>query len=250
MIETITKHGGRHYVIYEGKERLELPSVTTVIGFMSDDTWLEAWKNRIGHEKAAAISKFSANRGTMMHLFCENFLDSKLETKKERLKESLIKTTEWGKENKFTDAEIDVGRGLFFNFYTHGNFDRIKRVVMQEKRLHSKLGGGYAGRVDLIYENFDGKIIIEDFKSSKKPKRTDWIENYKLQTAAYVIAFWELTNITPSHGEIWISNEQNNIPQIFTMDMKEIKTYYGRFIEGVKDYHKYHQDITIEDLLK
>ena len=77
MSDTITINNGRHYIIKEGLKTFYLPSVTTIIGFNSDDTWLIKWRERIGEKEADAISKFSANRGTCMHLFCEYYFDSK-----------------------------------------------------------------------------------------------------------------------------------------------------------------------------
>ena len=98
--------------------------------------------------------------------------------------------------------------------------------------------GGYAGRVDIIYENDKAHLIILDFKSSKKPKKEDWIENYKLQIAAYALAYWEMTGTKPKGGEIWISNETDAFPQIFEMSFKDITFYGKKFLSLVKAFHE------------
>jgi hypothetical protein len=239
MTDTLTINNGRHYIIKEGSKTLYLPSVTTIIGFNSDDSWIKDWQDRIGKDKADAISKFSANRGTCMHLFCEYYLDSKEKDKKRKLIETLKRTTSECIRNGFTDKEIEVGRKLFFNMYNSKTFDRVKKVIIQEVRLHSFIGGGYAGRVDLAYRNHEGGIVIEDFKSSKRPKKLDQIDNYKMQISAYFIAYWQMFGEKPSHGEIWISNDQDNEPQIIRIELDEIKKFYKEFVDGVKAYHKH-----------
>lgn len=238
MADTVTINGKRHYII-EGQENpIYLPSVTTIIGAMTDKSGLDAWRKRVGEKKADEISKFSANRGTLMHLFVENFVTSKAETQKDKLMDSLKETTTWAKENNYTSEELSVGRKLFFNFYMAGSFDVISDVIMHEARLWSLKGGGYAGRVDDIYRDTDGKAVIADYKTSRKPKKEEWIENYKLQISAYYVAYWELTGEKPDRGEIWISNEHDDTPQIFVLDESEIKKYYSKFISLVKAYHE------------
>jgi hypothetical protein len=236
MGKTVSINNKRYYVVDENN-LIYLPSVTTIIGSMTDKTGLDEWRKRIGEEEADKISKFSANRGTLMHTYIENFLTSEKEEKRDRLLDSLEVTTTYARRNNFTEDEIKVGRMLFFNFYNGGHFDVIKRVVMHEEMLFSLNGGGYAGRVDDIYEGFDSSIVIADYKTSKKPKKEEWIESYKMQISAYFVAYWEMFGIKPQRAEIWISNEQDHFPQIFTLDQSAIKEYYVKFIELVKGFH-------------
>jgi hypothetical protein len=237
MSETISIQNKRYYVIPD-RQKTFLPSVTTIIGSMSDKTGLDEWRKKVGDEKADKISKFSANRGTLMHTYVEKFLIHPSLDKKERLLSTLKEVSEYAKDNGFTKDELDVGRKLFYNFYMNGNFDNIQEIVMQEQMLYSFNGGGYAGRVDNIHLNRQGLIVVTDFKTSKKPKKEEWIEGYKMQISAYYVAYWELFGVKPSHGEIWISNEEDSIPQIFTVTSLELKEYYGKFLKMVKGYHE------------
>jgi len=238
MSDTIQINGKRYYVVHEEGKTHYLPSVTTILGATSDDTGLQKWRKSVGEEKANQISKFSANRGTLMHYHIEMFLTSELADKKERLMYALKETQEYAKREGFTTEELTVGRKLFFNFYISESFERVKSVLMHEARLYSLRGGGYAGRVDDIYVDADDCIVIADYKSSRKAKKEDWIENYKLQVSAYSIAYWEMFDKVPSRAEIWISNEIETEPQIFVLDQDEIKHYYKMFIEKVKQYHE------------
>ena len=58
---------------------------------------------------------------------------------------------------------------------------------------------GIAGTVDCIaeYTGENGKpeLSIIDFKTSKKPKPVEWIENYFVQAAAYACMLYEMTEI-------------------------------------------------------
>lgn len=250
MQKTITYNEGRYYVIDEGGPIQYLPSVTTIIGESKDDAWIQEWYDRIGEDKAKAITKFSANRGTVMHMYCEfYFTDYYLPVaKKERLVNTLKLTYDWAIAEGFTEAEIIVGRNLFYNFYNNGYFDLVDSIVMLEQRLYSLLGGGYSGRVDKIYRNKKGQIVIADYKSSKAPKQDEWIDGYKMQIAAYYVAYWEMFKEKPSHGEIWISNEANDEPQMFIVTASDIKIYYAKFLDAVKAYHKKYGKVTTEDV--
>jgi len=243
LATTETINGKRYYNIGEG---IKYPSVTTILGAMTDKSGIDKWRKRVGEEKADAISKFSANRGTVMHQLCEYFLGSDKETQRDRLMDAQIKIGPFVEENGFTEEETTIGRKLFFNFYNSKCFDRINNVVSIEDTLFSPLMGGYAGRVDIIYENEKGHLVILDFKSSKKPKKEDWIENYKMQIAAYSLAYWEMNKRKPKGGEIWISNEADGFPQVFEMSFDDITKYGKMFLNLVKQFHtKFPLDLNI-----
>lgn len=237
LATTETINGKRYYNVGEGKK---YPSVTTILGAMTDKSGLDKWRKRVGDKEADRISKFSANRGTVMHQLNEYFLGSEKETTRERLLEAQKLIIPFAEENGFTEEEVNVGRKLFFNFYNNDCFNRISKVVSIEDTLYSPVMGGYAGRVDIIYENNKAHLIVLDFKSSKKPKKEEWIENYKLQIAAYSLAYWEMNGVKPQGGEIWISNEADGFPQIFEMSFEDITFYGKKFLEMVKAFHEKH----------
>jgi len=234
LASTETINGFRYYNIDKYKK---YPSVTTIIGFGSDNSWLEEWQDRIGVENAKKITEFSANRGSVMHQLCEYFLESVKLTKRERLIDAQERIINFIKTEGFTEDEENVGRKLFFNFYNNGFFDRIKRIVKIEATLYSNKMGGYAGRTDVIFEDFDDNLIILDFKSSKKPKDENQILNYYRQIAAYFIAYWEMYNVQPNGGEIWISNESDSYPQCINLTRSDIYVHAKEFLKLVKDFH-------------
>jgi hypothetical protein len=78
------------------------------------------------------------------------------------------------------------------------------------------------------------KVI--DFKTSKKPKKEEWIDGYKMQTAAYSVALHERHGIFPDTCEIWISCETGDV-QMFEMNRAQIKQYFEMFHEKLVAYH-------------
>jgi hypothetical protein len=231
--QTETINGKRYYIIGENK----YPSVTTILGSMTDSTGLNAWRLQVGEEEADRISTFSANRGTIMHQMIEYYLGSTQCSNRERLLDAQHKIISFVNREGFTENELEVGRKLFYSFYNNGLFNRINKVISIEETLYSPLMGGYAGRVDNIYENKYMHLLILDFKTSRKKKKKDWIKNYFMQIAAYFLAYWNMHGIKPTGGEIWIAVE-NDDPQIFEVTWEDIKEYGKEFLSLVKKYHK------------
>lgn len=176
---------GRKYYTETGAA---YPSVTTVLGVLSRDS-IKEWRKRVGAETANKISGQAATRGTKIHLLCEKVLDNE-EVDTSNL--SLLDLEIW---NQFKPL-----------------LNRIDNIHAQEIALYSD-HLRLAGRVDCIAE-FDGKLSIIDFKTSKKPKRKEWIENYFAQASAYAIMYEERTGIPINRSVIMIAVEGSD-PQIF-----------------------------------
>lgn len=176
---------GRKYYTETGAA---YPSVTTVLGVLSRDS-IKAWRKRVGNEEANKISGQAATRGTKIHLLCEKVLDNE---------------------------EIDTSKLSLLDLEIWNEFkpllNRIDNIHAQEIALYSD-HLRLAGRVDCIAE-FDGKLSIIDFKTSKKPKKKEWIENYFAQAAAYAIMYEERTGIPINRSVIMIAVEGDD-PQIF-----------------------------------
>jgi genome maintenance exonuclease 1 len=177
--------GSRKYFTESGAA---YPSVTTVLSVLSRDS-IRAWRKRVGAEEANKISRQASTRGTKIHTLCEDILNNK---EVDTSKMSLLDTEMF---NKFRPL-----------------LDRIDNIHGQEIALfsdHLRL----AGRVDCVAE-FDGKLSIIDFKTSKKPKRKEWIENYFAQAAGYAIMYEERTGIPINRSAILIAVEGDD-PQVF-----------------------------------
>lgn len=236
-MRTVTgSNGGRYYVVDEGKN-IKLPSVTTILGKMQDKSGLDAWVAKVGEQKAKEISTFAANRGTFMHSLHEHYLESKFINPVEKPLQEAFKLA-MAECNTLTKEELECGKDLFMQFHNNSDFyDRISEVMFQEIPLWSLKGGGYAGRMDLSIWGKPRIPKVIDFKTSRRPKKEEWIDGYKMQTAAYSVALHEQHGIFPESTEIWISCETGEV-QMFEMDRSQIKYYFEKFYDMVVEYHK------------
>jgi hypothetical protein len=158
---------GRCYITEEGVNKGKvLPSITRVLGAKAKPQ-LEAWKKRVGHEEAARVSARATVQGSSLHKIMECHLNNQ-------------------DLPKFSPNVAELWQ------YLHKWVDKnITRIYAQEQPVASfKLG--LAGQLDLLAGVLDAVAVI-DAKSSLRPKRDEWIEDYFLQGTFYAFAVYENT---------------------------------------------------------
>jgi len=246
-IKRVVLNGFRYYQVSDSTGILgTFPSVTSVLGDTSDKSGLDAWRNRIGHQKADQIGQDAANRGTVMHRLCEIYLNlPQSMSAKDRLEDTLSLARIDDEIDQFDNRAKIVGGMLFYNFIKSNSFDEIKRVIAQERFLWTARDGGFAGTVDNVSELITGDHAIVDFKTARKPKEEKWIEDYKHQVAAYSVAVWDRMQVKTVTCRIWISNELNLAPQHFRMDSSEMREYYFKFRERLAEFYRKNPPIVI-----
>lgn len=147
---------GRYYWNNENR----YPSVTTVLGRVLNKDSLEQWKKRIGEEEANRIGRQACVRGSAIHELAESFLLNR----DWRKNANPVNLATFLKIKPVLEERVGLIRGIELPVYS----DRLKT----------------AGRTDLLAE-FDGKLSIIDFKTSKKIKKDKDILSYFLQTTCY-----------------------------------------------------------------
>lgn len=183
-----TTEKGRFYFTPEGNT---YPSVTTVLSIVPKDG-IEKWKQQVGEEKAARVTTQAGIRGTAFHNLAENYIKN---------------DPNWSKGHM--PANI-------FSFNQILPFvHRIDNIWFQETFLWSDYLRT-AGQVDLIAE-FDGKLSIIDFKTSRKVKKKEWIQSYFQQEAFYAVAFEERTK-KPIKQLVTIMSCDDSEPLLFIED--------------------------------
>ena len=137
-------------------------------------------------------------------IFCANeyFPNSLLLTKNERIKQTKTSTPK-----RRTTARIFEIFGRIRPY-----LEKIDNIHALETPLYSD-HLEVAGTVDCIAE-YEGKLSVIDFKTSSKPKTRDHIHGYFMQTAAYAVAFEELTGI-PVGRLVIIMGIDDNPTKIF-----------------------------------
>jgi genome maintenance exonuclease 1 len=163
-LERVDTEMGRHYIDSTNKP---VPSVTTVLsGTSKSKDGLIQWRNRVGDEEADRVIKQSTEIGTAVHEAIEKFLN----------KES------W---NDFGDTSDQIMAKNISHKFVNDALDGITEIWGLEVGLI--LDNLYAGTADCVglYKNVPTLI---DFKTAKKIKKRDWIEDYFLQGCAYANA--------------------------------------------------------------
>lgn len=199
--------GRRHYVTPSGNQ---YPSVTTMLSDISDKTFLDEWKARIGEELANVKTRYAASRGTRLHEALEKFLNNE---SVDYLREDYMI---WELFLKFKSAlEVNVDKVCNQEFCIYS--DKLK----------------LAGRSDLL-GYWNGVLSIIDFKTADKPKHKDWIKSYFLQCTIYAMALWEIYQIPVKKIVVIIGNEQDVNPQIFEEDTL---TYVKEVLKICREYN-------------
>jgi len=204
-----TTEEGRRYFTPEGNA---YPSITTVLGVLSKDGILE-WRKRVGEEEANKISRQAATRGTAVHKLAEDYLDNLPDWNKGAMPANLA---------SFNDLKTILD-------------ERLNNIYFQEEFLYSDRLK-CAGQVDCIAE-FDGQLSIVDFKTSRKPKKEEWITSYFIQASFYAAAFYERTGIPIKQGVILITVDGNE-PQVFKVNTYD---YLEHFLSVRKKYKEIHK---------
>ena len=201
----------RHYDIGSSK----LPSVTTILAATQSDekrASLEAWKNKVGGIEADRIKNTAANRGTAMHSYLEMHING----------ENLLDLTIEGLAAR-SMAQTIIDKGLIELQEIWGN-----EVVLYYPEL-------YAGQTDLcgVYQ---GRDSIIDFKQSNKPKKDEWIEDYKLQLAAYATAHDCIYGTKIEQGVILMCTPDNFF-QRFIINGAQFREYKWKWLDKVDHYY-------------
>ncbi len=180
------EHGSRIYDILG----MRLPSVTSILAKTKDQKYLTDWKNKVGHEEAERIKNLSSRRGTAMHKFLESHIQGI----------GYDDLTGIGQKAKPMAQKI-IEMGLV----------PVEEYYGTEVTIYYP--GLYAGSTDFVCLHNDMETIV-DFKQSNRPKKEEWIEDYKLQISAYAMA----------HDYVYKSNIRQGVIMICTPDL-----YYQEF---------------------
>ena len=203
-LKSVTKKSGRKYSTPKG----DYPSITTILGQLSKAA-IMAWRDRIGHEEANKISRQAAGRGTAVHTMCEKYV------------------------NNDPDYGKDAMPNILFDFNRIKNIldERIGLVYGQELPLYSD-HLKVAGRVDCVAE-FDGKLSIIDYKTSRKTKKKEWIDGYFMQECFYAIAWEERTGM-PITQLVTIISVDDAPAQIF---IEHRDNWDKKLVKIIKEYN-------------
>jgi genome maintenance exonuclease 1 len=202
---------GRKYVTPDGSA---VASVTTILDKTKSEEKkqaLQEWRNRVGHKEAAAITSEAANRGTSMHSHLEHWLAHGVIENKSNLVHQQSAKMATRIIEEYLDPSLNEWWGSEVGLY------------------YPEL---YAGTTDLVGV-YDGVPSIIDFKQTNKPKKTEWIEDYFLQAAAYAAAHNAVHGTDIKQGVILMCSKDVE-PQSWIVDLTE---YEGKWFDKVWQYY-------------
>ena len=163
-LERVDLEIGRHYL---DSKNIPVPSVTTVLSATSKSKdGIAQWRNRVGEAEADRIVKQSTDIGSSVHDAIEKYLKDEL----------------W---DIFENTENELIAKKITHKFVNDGLKKITEIWGLEVGL--VLDNLYAGTADCIGE-YNSIPTLIDFKTAKKIKKREWIEDYFLQGCAYANA--------------------------------------------------------------
>jgi len=202
---------GRKYLTPDGNA---VASVTTILDKTKSEESkqaLQEWRNRIGHDKAQAITVEAANRGTSMHSHLEHWLAT---------------GTIQNKSNLVHQQSAKMATRIIEDYLNpHLNEWWGSEVGLYYPEL-------YAGTTDLVGV-YNGVPSIIDFKQTNKTKKTEWIQDYFIQAAAYASAHNAVYGTDIKQGVILMCSKDFQ-PQNWVVDLTE---WESKWFDRVHQYY-------------
>ena len=161
------------------------PSITNLLYHIISKSGIEAWRDKIGHEKADRISNRAAGRGTKIHGILEKYLrgDENYLKQENENGDRFIKDSVMSEHKELVlagipqiDARIDNIRGIELSMWS----DELK----------------IAGTTDLIAD-YNGELAVIDWKTGSYIKKDEYVFSYILQGTAYCRMLYEMYGLVP-----------------------------------------------------
>lgn len=206
--DPITKK--RVYLTPDGEH---LPSVTTILSATKDMTALNEWKNRIGHAKAQQITTEAAGVGTAMHSNLERFIA--------------------GLQRQPGNNPVHVQANQMADQIIINGLAHVNEVWAMEQSLY--FPGLYSGTTDLVAVYKDNPCIA-DYKQTNKPKKEEWVEDYKIQLIAYILAHNEVYGTDIREGHVFMCSRNCEYQQ-FDLWPTDFNKYQDLWLGKVEEYY-------------
>ncbi len=205
------KNGQRQYT---GDDDQPVPSVTTVLSDTGDKTALINWRKRVGDAEANRISQEAAGLGTKVHNALEKYvLNEDYDISGNNHISVMAKN--------MLDEMIDKG------------LSQVNEIWGVEVALIAK--GLYAGTSDAV-GMFNGVESIIDFKTAKKIKKREWIEDYFMQGCAYALAHNEMFGTNIKQVAILMIDREGKYAD-FVINGDEFEEYCNKWAMRLADYY-------------
>ena len=199
--------------VYATPDGERLPSVTTILSATKDMTHLNEWRNRIGIDKANQITKEAASVGTSMHANLERFLI--------------------GEQRQPGNNPVHVQANKMADVIINNGLSKMNEIWAIEQSLY--FPGLYSGTTDLAGV-FQKNPSICDFKQTNRPKKEEWVEDYKIQLVSYAMAHNEVYGTDIREGHVFMCSRDFQYQQ-FDLWPDEFNKYQDMWLAKVEEYY-------------
>ena len=168
----------------------------------------------VGEQRAQQITTEAANRGTRMHAYLEQYVlagDMKP-----------LPTNPYAHPSWFMAAEV-ILNGL----------QHVDEFWGVEVPLYYP--GLYAGTSDGCGLHLNEESIL-DYKQTNKPKKEEWIEDYKVQLVAYIMAHNEVYGTDIKEGHVFMCSRDLQYQQ-FDLWPSDFNKYQDLWLSKVEEYY-------------
>jgi len=200
----------RVYLTPDGES---LPSVTTILSATKDMTALNEWKKRVGEEKAKQITTEAAGVGTAMHSNLERFIA--------------------GLQRQPGNNPVHVQANKMANVIIEQGLSKVNEVWAMEQSLY--FPGLFSGTTDLVGV-YNGEPAVMDYKQTNKPKKEEWVEDYKIQLTAYIMAHNEVYGTDIRRGIVFMCSRNCEYQQ-FDLQPSDYSKYEDLWLAKVEEYY-------------
>jgi hypothetical protein len=190
-----------------------LPSVTTILSATKDMTHLNEWKKRIGEEKAQQIVTEASGVGTAMHSNLERFI--------------------CGMQRQPGNNPVHVQANAMADEIIKNGLSDVTEVWAMEQSLY--FPGLYSGTTDLVAV-YKGNPSVCDYKQTNKPKKEEWVDDYKIQLVAYILAHNEVYGTDIKEGHVFMCSRDLQYQQ-FDLWPDDFNKYQDLWLNKVEEYY-------------
>lgn len=200
--------------VYQTPDGETLPSVTTILSATKDMTGLNEWRKRIGEDKANQITREAAGVGTAMHSNLERFIV--------------------GIQRQPGNNPVHVQANKMANVIIENGLSKVSEVWAMEQSLY--FPGLYSGTTDLVCV-YNGNPSVCDYKQTNKPKKEEWIDDYKIQLTAYIMAHNEVYGTDIREGHVFMCSRDLQYQQ-FDLWPDEFQYWENQWLDKVGEYYQ------------
>jgi genome maintenance exonuclease 1 len=197
-------------------DNVKVPSVTAILSATKDMRQLNNWRRRVGEKEADRIMNQASTIGTEMHQVLEYYLSG------------------GGYYN-------DMEEGAKPRMMAKTILDNIKIDEVWGNEISLEYQNKFAGTCDMTAVVY-GKPSIVDWKQANRPKKEEWVDDYKHQLGAYYLAH------TANYGPI-----EQGVVSICTRDLRyqefrlseaDLKEYADKFLNRLEQFNKLQQPVS------